>query len=249
VRAFNESICLDVHVYGKPRMAWIEQMRELGARVFIGARVEDLPPTFLKWLPLAHAEYRYSDRLLFLDADTIAFGSLTALFTELCAHDFYAREELGTGQVGTQAWLGSIKVPGAIKPYMPKVRRGLGSREVPIFNTGVMVFNHGIHRTIAAALGEVRELCRIFVEGKLPYPCTNLHILEEVVISLILGRMNGVSFGTIPRELSPWYLEVAEGLVPDPGVVMHVWSARYAEYLDRFEGPAGRQMYLDMYGS
>lgn len=243
VRKFDPTIPVYVHFYGSPAVDVRAGFEALGATLVAHDAIFVDHPTFLKWLPLQDEVHREHSQLLFLDADTVAYSGLRGLLAKLSERDFYARREIGTEVADVPTEIGSLRFAPGLKSFMGKIRAGLGSADVPVFNTGVMVFNRGMHRLVADMLEEIIELKALFTAGQLPYPSYNQHIMEEIVISLVMGRMHGVTFGLIEQADSPWFLELREKLVPGPGVVLHVWSSYYAEYLEFMRDDAASEKY------
>jgi hypothetical protein len=201
--------------------------------------------TFLKWLPLREL---FEERLLFADADTVFFQDPEKLFTKLREHDFYAREETGTSEALRHPYLiGSRVYSQQIHHELyGQLARGLGGKKLPIFNSGVMVFNHAIHREIAKGHSCFEELRKAFAKGKLPYPCTNPHLADEVVASLVLGCISGLRYGLIEGRLSPWYVEWKGRAVRSTGVLMHIFTIYYPFFLEDFYGARAKATYLSL---
>jgi hypothetical protein len=202
-------------------------------------------PTFLKWAAVSNPIHAKRDAILYLDADTIVSGDPAKFFAVYSPDDFYAREECDASHDAEPRWIGSFKVGCQIKTRMMElIRHGLGSRSVSLYNTGVMILRSTFLSRMGAALEEFITLKDLFIEGKLPYPCTNAHLLEEIVATLVLGRMPQVRFGKLDREFAPFYLELKEGVVRTRGEILHIWGYYYADYLREFEGDDAAQSYM-----
>ena len=113
---------------------------------------------------------------------------------------------------------------GVSRPGLDALARALGARSLPIFNTGVMIFNRGSHRRIGAATADLLDLGARFHAGDLELPCFNRGITEEVCASLVLGRLEPLRWGYLDRADAPFYLEWRARLVGGCGLVMHTWS-------------------------
>ena len=194
-------------------------------------------PTYLKWYALRHD--LPAEQLLYFDTDTFASGDPSQLF-EAGADDFHARLEVG-----------SERDPGAY-PYRLNAQlvtrsqldhelfdwicRAIGARALPIFNTGVMLFRNGVARRVSSRWPDFVRLDRAFRRKRLPYPCRNAHILEQVVATLVLGTIDDLSWASLPRHACPSYQEYRGGHVTSPGIVLHTWSACYAACLFERDG-------------
>lgn len=121
---------------------------------------------------------------------------------------------------------------------------GVGARVVPIFNTGVMLFRNGVHRTLGRCIEEMMRLRAAFARKALPFPCANVRLFDEVLGALILGRVPGLTWNAIPPQLVPFYEEMRSGSLASAGLVLHVWSNRYADFLAAEEGSKAAHEYL-----
>ena len=92
-----------------------------------------------------------------------------------------------------------------------------------------MLFNNSVHKKIPYNLFLFIRV--LFKNGKIPYPCSNPYIVEEVVASLVLGSLGSLRFGFFNKRVTPWYIEVKLKDVNDFGIVMHIWSVYYGDYL------------------
>jgi len=180
--------------------------------------------TFLKWLALKDLS---EERLLFVDADTIFFDDVNLLFERFGDSDFYARQELCTydnSDMSQDYRHGSLI---NINTFSSLVRM-LHIRAVPIFNTGVMLFNHSISKKINLEMFESYRAN--FESGKFSYPCTNRHILEEIVTSLVLGNVKGLNYSIFGKEIIPFFVEWKLRAIKTSGIVMHIWTKAYPLY-------------------
>ena len=171
-------------------------------------------PYGLKWQALQHID---TERAVFVDADTIFHDRPTRLLERADRPDFAARLE------------GGMAAPHFDEALFAAHARALGAVVLPVFNTGVMVFDHGIHEAIAGGLEELELLMRSFTEGRLRYPCANVHVVEEVAASLVLGAIEGITFEALSPTLLPFFADPLR--VPGGGVVLHVFTARYRDHL------------------
>ena len=223
LRTHNRNIPIRVFVYGKITKTDRIDFECQGAQVTVRPLPRDLPKTFLKWLPLGELK---EQRIIYLDADTFIFADVEELFTRFRKRLFYARREAGTGSSSEKLGKETIQ-PQLLPSELKRVRRTLGSSTVPVFNSGVMIFNRGFGKRMGRKVGFLVSLEERFRNGELRYPCVNSYILEEIAASLTLGKIRGFTWGLIDRETSPWGLEMIGGIVKDPGIVLHTWHVDY----------------------
>lgn len=203
-----------------------------GVRVIIKPEVDHSRVTSLKWLSLP--ELVDTERLLFADADTWFYRDPEVVFETFHEHAFYAREETGTSPT---------LPPEQCQIHHDRLALILDmadARKVPIFNTGVMIFNHFIHRELVEGLSMFMELLDLFQRGEVPYPCDNWHLRDEVIASIVFGAAEQFSWQFLPATVSPWYEELKSGVVTDPGVILHVWHRYWQEFLDGQLGTLAR---------
>ena len=178
-----------------------------------------------KWRCLAHLD---AERVIFLDADTIGLQPLELLLEKYVAKDLYARQEAGTHRPEDQEV--DEAFPAQIDWAAFDGQRHPRDATVPVVNTGVMVLNHSVCRRIPQVLDDLRVSYAGWASGARPYPSGNLHIREELALSLALGRPGMPTLGRLSREDAPFYAELA-GAKPTQGLVIHVWSGLYRRYL------------------
>jgi hypothetical protein len=185
----------------------------------------DLPPYYFKWLALAEISEK---RVLYLDADTYIYEDIASLFARYKRNDFYAREEIASKEGDYLEYVGTIPFRSQIRhAELKEVRKMFRSREMTVFNTGVMLFNHGIGRTVSRQQGFMAQLEVLFREGDVVYPCLNSHIREEIVATVALGRVRGLRPGVLRPSDVPWLMEVDGGRVDSHGIVVHILSIDY----------------------
>ncbi len=246
LRRFNSNI--DVHVFismgSASDAATADVFRGTGACVWLADKTKLGFPVdgyferyFLKWLALRNLFY---DSLLYVDADTVFSRDPEVLFDELSERHFYAREENGAAPEQKAEMIGSHILYAQIDHgSLAKAAASLSARKLPVFNTGVMLFNRSIHRDVAAALPRMYDVYKDLVDGRIPYPSVNAHIKEEIAAALVLGTIPGLTFDRIDPEMSPWYVEYKGGRTRSAGVVMHIWNEYLPFFLQEFEGDAG----------
>lgn len=231
LRRFNKKVKVYLFLYGSTKKATdLTFFRQYHVMVIKRKMVYKADPRFLKWDAL---RYLKEERLLFLDADTIFFNNVGRLFERFKKYDFYAREEIGTREKRDK--IGKTSAPFQLnrRDFSRMVHR-LKIPELPIFNTGVMLFNHSIHKRISQKL--FREYYRKFIKGKMPYPLRfRWAVLNEIVASLVLGGLPHFTYGTLSKVVTPWYMEVKKGVIRKPGIVMHTWTTWYPDYLKYFK--------------
>ena len=186
-----------------------------------------LPPTFLKWRALEQVK---APKALYVDADTWFSKDPLQFLDAYNRKHFYAREEYGTHPKRGMQLLGN-------QVLMPQIHRGklrafakiFGGKPATVFNTGVMIFNHGFGSEIGARYSEIEEIYRFVRQKPAFYPGENWHIADEIFLSILLGTRPSNQIGRISKEHSPWYNEWKAGVVRSPGYVMHAWT-QYAPF-------------------
>jgi len=178
-----------------------------------------------KWRCLGHLD---AERVIFLDADTIGLQPLELLLEKYQVEDLYARQEAGTYRPEDRDV--DHAFPAQIDWEALDRQRGPYDATVPVVNTGVMVLTHSACRKIPQLLSDLQVHYADWASGARPYPSSNLHIREEVALSLALGRPGSPTLGCLSREDAPFYAELAR-TNPEQGIVMHVWSGLYRRYL------------------
>jgi hypothetical protein len=187
---------------------------------------------FLKWIALEHLDY---DSVLYADADTHFSQDPYLLFRELTEHDFYARVEMGAERTAGMTG-GNILYSQIDHDALANAARALGARALPVFNTGIMLFNRSAHRKIASKLPRMFDVYQDLVSGRIKYPSNNPHIKEEIAAALVLGTLPDLSCGTLDREVAPWFFEYKSGAARTPGIVMHVLNEYFPFYQADFAG-------------
>ena len=233
LRRHNQSIRVYLLVFGELSRREASRFADLNVMIVRRRRSRVERGTFLKWLALTEIR---EHRVLFLDADTIVHDDPIHLFDALTQADFYAREELGTEADRAAYLIGTMPVFPQLdrSRYADALPRTVGGDLPVVFNTGVMLFNHGIHHQLAGRLDEFHRWRRTFADNPKRYPSKNWHIQDEIIASLVFSRLRGFRSDRLPRELSPWYIDWRAGEVPGPGVVIHTWRGYYPFYLRDF---------------
>lgn len=234
LRRWNSSIRVRVFCYGRVSASSAKAFSKLGAEVVFRKKTSAVPATFLKWDALRGTK---ESRVLYVDADTLFFQDPSVLFRKFKKRDFYAREEYGTRPgVGFQLLGNTVFEPQIHPKKFKAISLLFGFKPRPVFNTGVMLLNNGFAEKMGDRFEEMTEIYRTFVEKPAYYPAENFHIVDEVVSSIIFGRLARFSFERISKEISPWYCEWKAGAVPGPGVVMHSWSKYSPFFVREFAG-------------
>jgi hypothetical protein len=114
-----------------------------------------------------------SERLLFLDADTLVLGPLERLWSGW-SHDFRARP--------ANAGFG----PRWAHEVWTETFRGLGTLPIPMFNSGVLLFQNGAHQRVA-------ELWRLrmqdYLDARLQQPLAiDHHLSEQCALALAVSE-------------------------------------------------------------
>jgi hypothetical protein len=192
----------------------------------------------LKWKALASVN---SHRALVLDSDTFVFSDVEALFDRYHLLDFYARIDFGRERdrprasflYGTTVCQPNVDYEAFDRLFM---RLGLQqSHRLSVYNTGIMLFNHGYSAAIVARLSEMSELFLGFLRRAIPYPATNLRIIDQVVSTVVLSSDSERRCGLLDVRDCPYFIEMLTGEVSmDNAIICHTWSEYYPFALDRF---------------
>ena len=175
-----------------------------------------------KWQRLAGLE---AERVLYLDVDTVCLRPLELLCRKYVDGDIYARQEAGTQRDSDPA--AERRFPEQV--HWDAFDRERPGRGVPVINTGVLLFNHAACSAIAGWLDGVYAIHHDWATGGTEYPCTNRHIMEELAVSSALASHDGPAVRLLDAADAPYYAEV--GADGGAGIVMHVWTGYYREYL------------------
>lgn len=188
-----------------------------------------------RWTRLATVA---AERVLCVDADTVCSRPLESLFDRYVERDFYAREDPGSQRDGRTYRIGPLTVAPQVDwaAFMAQ-KTELGVADLPVFNCGIMLFNHGACLRIGRYLHRLREAWNRWTSGDCPYPCDNRHIVGQLAASVMLGAVPDLRWGTLRREDAPFYCEEQEAPAAEP-VITHVWTGLYRAYL-RERGAAG----------
>jgi lipopolysaccharide biosynthesis glycosyltransferase len=191
--------------------------------------------TSLKWLSLPDLKELEESKLLFVDADTAFFQDVELIFENYNEYDFYAREEAGTSSDKSTSSIGKIHIKHTINQKIYRfLCKSYKIDQTPFFNTGVIVFNNNFFKKIPDYLDFYTLVLKNFRDKKTPYPSINTHMVEEVVTTMMLGKIKDYSYKFIDREMSPFFIEYKENIVKDPGIVMHIWGYFYQAFLNTF---------------
>ncbi|MFN4151822.1 MAG: hypothetical protein ACK4IX_12855, partial [Candidatus Sericytochromatia bacterium] len=109
------------------------------------------------------------------------------------------------------------------------------SRELPIFNTGFMIFNNRLINKVAEKISFYRMILKSFLDENLVYPSSNIHLIDEIVSSITLGKIENISYGLLDKNYFPFYYEYKEGEVTSFGLFLHILSAYYDEFIKELE--------------
>jgi hypothetical protein len=209
-----------------------------------------MSPTFLKWRALVH-ELPATD-LLYLDTDTVALGDVERLFELAPGLDFQARREIASEDdaacypyMVNAMFVGDSQLDHAL---YAAVCASLGARVLPLWNSGVMLLRRGLGARVGRCWDDFVRLHRLLCMKRLPYPCRNAHILEEVVAALVLGTLPELSWGLLPRDVAPWFLEYIARDGPAAPLVVHTWNSGYVGYLCHSGDHEGLRAYLALPG-
>jgi hypothetical protein len=191
---------------------------------------------FLKWDAVTKMDAR---QVVFLDADTFAFADVEPLLRRCVNEDFFAREEISTSRsVHYPKLLGPLVQDCMIKwDIFDALAAEAGGKTLPVFNTGVMIFNNEFHRDVKNHIQLFLAWFDKFEDNPDLFPCWNKHIADEVAVSLSFGSIESFSFGLLQREDAPFYMEYLGGEVAHPGVICHIFGKYYPFFAQEFIHP------------
>jgi hypothetical protein len=201
--------------------------------------------TLHKVLSLSQAQVDSQARIMFLDCDTVFFGDVAALFDRYSSFHFYAREESADEQ--------RLRINALIE----------GLQFVPAYNTGIFLLNHGIAAALAQwsvqyvtyawrlGIGMLRRKTNapaVFTSAvadslrRLPvrpsgirFPWWNWWILDEIALSLLLGKLPHVTHGRFLRTDVLHGADLTAGRVnPRMAIALHYFTCyerRIREYM------------------
>ena len=177
-------------------------------------------PVLHKWLNLSELGKLRPSQILQTDCDTFFFGDVGVLFERYTERQFYAREEPSSraSHYGyDQTYLD--------EDALFTLARREGAAVVNPYNIGISLVNHGLWTEIAKrsdkflsyafrfaagvasnprtrqmlwpGLAELvaQDLAEEPEESELPYPSSNLWILDQVALWLTLGQIPGLTHG------------------------------------------------------
>jgi hypothetical protein len=194
-------------------------LREIGGEE--GAALSCIP-TLNKLIPLGYFAQSVS-QVLFLDCDTFFFGDVATLFAKYQARHLYARE---TPHSRRSVFL-EYRPSEIDEDALDRIAADRGTRPVPPYNTGVILLNQGVSADLFALRKEfLRYAWRLILGASLSpdmslplelrnflatmplnrlgdpikFPSKNYWILDEIALSLTLGRIPDLSHGQFPME-------------------------------------------------
>jgi hypothetical protein len=188
------------------------------------ARVLTHHPLLHKILSLRFLPAKSASQVLYLDCDTYFFGDVANLFSKYQKHHFYAREEPR-----------SRRSPYGYDPsylneeILAEICKKEGLHFIPPYNSGVLMFNHGLHAHLVGAgkaflwyalrlllgisenerlareckpalLHEVNALKGSNALAPLPYPSRNWWILDSITMLFTLGGVADLTHEALLRN-------------------------------------------------
>jgi hypothetical protein len=159
-----------------------------------------------------HLCSRSASRVIFLDTDTLILRPLDLLWQERDA-DFLAR--VGSAYNGT-TWARDV---------WEATSRGVGASDVPMFNTGVMVFQNGSHRRIENAWSQYIARYRA---GDIAYPYNDSRLPEQWALALAVGSMKLSYYLLNPMDHGFAWNDEFDSELP---IVFHTGNDLFFEYV------------------
>lgn len=225
---------IKIFIYGYIDLLPLEQFKNI--EVIINPEEPNYNWTSLKWYATEQLSNLNVSKIIFVDADTYFFESPETILKYCSKYDFYAREELATKKGENTFYLGKRHLKPSINhEILTTILNNFDSKSLPIFNTGFMVFNNNLINKVAEKISFYKSILKKFLDEKLVYPSSNSHLLEEIVSSIVLGKIDNMSYGLLDRNYFPFYYEYKEGEVNSFGLFLHILSAYYDEFLKELE--------------
>jgi len=230
LRKFNKDISVHLFIYGAVDPRDRAFFSRHGVRIHARREQRRIMPTFLKWLSLPELS---EENILFCDADTVFYRDPAALFDRFNKKDFYARREFGTSWPAFEAEK-TMTCYQLKDERFSRLLKMLNLKRMPVFNSGVMLFNRGAHKKFF--FREFLFYYMLFNSLRIPYPAVNSHIMDEIVASLVMGGLTSLRYGFLDKEAVPLYREIKLKIAQGFGTVTHVGSLDYRDYSKH--GPA-----------
>lgn len=242
LRSFNKTIDIHVFVYGNMKAPTKKIQNLFNVSVHRRAAIsKSLYPFFVKWIPLKELDY---ERVLLLDADTFFYSDVERLFKKYYRQDIYARKALGCS-IGKEK-LEHLNVGQDIKPKIWKKYQT--SKAFPIFNVGIVLFNHGAHKKIN--FQSFLKNYAVLKSGKLPYPSRNLHNPGEYALALTLAKLNKrITWGQLTPSDAPYFLELRIDNTLKDCVLTHIFNNNYHLFFnENWDRAIGQVMVKQFFG-
>lgn len=231
--------------------AYVDAIRRIRPRAF---RTLANYPVLHKWLNLSVLERLYPSQILQTDCDTFFFDDVGVLFERYSERQFYAREE-PSSKASHYGYDPTYLDEDALFTLAQRE----GAAAVNPYNIGISMLNHGLWTEIAKRSDKFLSYAFRFAAGiasnpqtremlwpgwaelvaqdlaeepevsELAYPSSNLWILEEVALWLILGQVPGLTHGFLSPD------DVVQG-ADEPGfgktkVVHHYYGTDKTAFL------------------
>jgi hypothetical protein len=235
LRTFNSLIPIRVFVYGRISIPFKKKFAKLGAEVTERSRPRaEKDPFYLKWMSLKSVPQK---TVLAIDADTLFFDDVEKLFSSHNRCDFYARQEFGFEPYFSMSLIGTRILATILDvKILNRIRRTMGSKPCPVFNSGLMIFNRACHQRLIGEDDVLFKIRKKFRRLRLPLPFPEPKMSEQILLSVALGKVRNLKVGFVDYKTAPFYIEWLAGVVKKHGVVIHTWGAYYEFALLEFRG-------------
>jgi len=213
-----EEEAVSVHQMG----GYVDAIRRIRPRAF---RALAAYPVMHKWLNFSELEPLAPSQILQTDCDTFFFDDVDVLFERYSEHQFYARDE-----PSSKASHYGYDPTYVDEDALFTLARREGGAGVNPYNIGVCVLNHDLWTEIAKRTDKFLSYVFRFAAGiasnpqtrdmlwpdlaeaiaqdlieapevsELPFPSSNIWILDQVALWLTLGQIPGLTHGFLSPE-------------------------------------------------
>ncbi len=230
LRAVSPRIPIFLVVYGSLNEQQKGPFSSLNIKLICESAMPQQAAESLKWFALSKVQ-EFSE-VLFVDADTVFIDPVEFIFDRHQNADFYAFPEFATGKRHKR---GDNWIPRRDRPQIMKaLRLEFNSKEIPIFNSSLMLFRNSLVKDIVRDLPLFSLLFWQFHNKTREFPCVTIFMVDEITGALILGRNRGRKIkkfkpGTV-THFNDWILNWDTNI----GHVVHIGHGALSDFVELF---------------